>query len=194
MSTTLSIRSVTDALIEEVKGNTIKVNILIDAPHGLEEDMLEESIESYEEWLNRDLTDTERELLANWKPDFIPEYETIDYFRIIHFLLTGYQESTTGEFPLNFLLGKRIEMGEMGWGTASFYTSKDVKDIDQAISAITDDELRKRFETDVLNSPRFKSDGWRGDDVEAISKDFTYLKTVIRSFSERNLGMFIGLV
>ncbi len=57
-------------------------------------------------------------------------------FQSLHYLLTSEIETNLGTFPLNFLNGNRIEVGEIGWGSVTFYNSDDVKAIATALSKL----------------------------------------------------------
>jgi hypothetical protein len=68
----------------------------------------------------------------------------------IHFLLTGTVATGTG--PLANVIFGRTPVGEdLGYGPALATDAADVPAIAAALSAITDDELRRRFDPDAMD-------------------------------------------
>lgn len=69
----------------------------------------------------------------------------------IHFLLTG--KIVPGEGPLDHVVFGHAPIGEedLGYGPAMASDAADVADIAAALEAVTDDELRTRFDPDAMD-------------------------------------------
>ena len=116
----------------------------------------------------------------------------------IHFLLTG--SDWEGDPPLNFLVAGRTEVGDIdvGYGPARVFRTSDVADIHNALSKLTEDYLRTRFEPNTMIKKGIYPEIWDRD-----SKDddtfgyllgyFDELKSFICDAVSKNLGIVVTI-
>lgn len=114
----------------------------------------------------------------------------------IHFLLTG--EAFEGPQPLCFLLsgGKTIQESEDTHPTRAI-TSEQVSELDVALSGITEEEFRSRYNPDRMRA----EDVWlfigerdsRSDDLlDYLALHFVQLKSFVHGAAEQELGIIVG--
>jgi hypothetical protein len=156
----MNIKTVSDKDIETVKANPIKLSVL---HYG---DIYEDELEDFE--------DNEKTEILNWKPEINGEVFYIEAaFESLHYLLTGQSEWNSGKFPLNFLTGQRLCIGEIGWGPARFYYSKEVKEIYVALKELNKDTVIEFYSSVDFNSKGIYPRGyiWKDNDgIELMKK------------------------
>jgi len=116
----------------------------------------------------------------------------------IHYLLT--KTAWEGDPPLNFLLsgGKVVPNIEVGYGAARIFTSDAVHIIHDAISKITVEYLKSRFDPkDMINKKIYPSI-WERDPLEDDTlgyclEYFEVLKQFVADSSRNNLGFVVTI-
>ena len=82
----------------------------------------------------------------------------------IHYLLTGSADESAPP-PLNFLLAGGTDVGEedVGYGPARVYSAAETREIAAALAAVSDDELRRRFDPDAMMRAEVYPEIWDRD-------------------------------
>ena len=116
----------------------------------------------------------------------------------IHYLLTG--TAWAGSPPLNFLLdgGRTAGEIEVGYGPVRLHFSSETKQIQQALSALTDDELRSRFQPNEMMKLEIYPEIWDRSPVEDDTLGYLMeyvdvLRQQLETAVERGLGLAIYL-
>lgn len=116
----------------------------------------------------------------------------------IHYLLT--QTDWEGEPPLNFIVagGHQLDAIDMGYGAPQLFHHAQLKKIDQALSEITSDELRKRFNPDVMMNLEIYPVIWDRDlqEDDVLGECILYyekIKKFIRTAVANEMGMIAYL-
>jgi hypothetical protein len=116
----------------------------------------------------------------------------------IHFLLTG--SDWEGDPPLNFLVGGGAEVGDvdLGYGPARVFRSSEVSEICKALDRIKEDDLRERFQPDVMMKKDIYPLIWdrdpKDDDTLGyLLEYFTELKKFVSQAAEKNLGLVVTI-
>lgn len=113
----------------------------------------------------------------------------------ITFVLCG--QELNNENPLCYLEsgGQSIGDIQVGWGPARAFKSDDVRRWDTALSEISEDDFKKRYDADALAAvsvyPRIWQD--RDGSLDYLLHYFSKLKTVVSSASENTLGLVVWL-
>ncbi len=114
----------------------------------------------------------------------------------IHFLLTGSQWE--GKEPLCYLVagGKTIGDIDVGYGPARALTSKQVASFNIALSGISSDNLRQRYDPQALKKAEIYPEIWDNDPAEDdalgyLVEMFEDLKAFIKKTSEQKKGMVV---
>lgn len=157
----------------------------------------------------RRVSDTQiAELLQNPQRvlDFLSDVEELNYgdteidldkaWHGIHFLLTGSAEN--GEEPLNFLLdGEPIGTEDVGYGPARAFRSTQVAAIDAALSAISNDDFRERFnptrmtQENIYPSIIWNRDPKEDDTLGYLVEYFGQLKSFVRNARDKEDGFLV---
>lgn len=113
----------------------------------------------------------------------------------IHFLLTG--TAWEGEFPSGILVagGEAIGDIDVGYGPARAFTSTQVEQIHQYLSAIDERDLAERFDPQAMTAQEIYPDSlWERDGDEALQycvEYFATLKAFIEAASNRQFGILV---
>jgi hypothetical protein len=103
----------------------------------------------------------------------------------IHFLLTGTADD--GAPPLNFLVAGGAYVGDedVGYGPARLFTAAETREIAAAITAITDDELRRRFNPQAMMAAEIYPEIWDRDpeDDDTLGYLIEYAGTLRQTLS-----------
>ena len=181
MSMNLNLTTVSDEDIEAVAASPQRLDILhygeLRDPDALEED--------------------ERESLLQWKPVSVKEiFEVEGSFQALHYLLTGETEGNTGLFPLNFLTGQRLAIGEIGWGKVNFYTAADVKTIAAALEQTDLHKAAARYDPVFFNEQKIYPRGytWVEADRESLANRLGSLRDFIHKTATDNKGLYRTVV
>lgn len=164
-------------------------------------DILDEPIKleimHYGEILNpSSLEDLDEDLKGNileWTPKAKSDILYIEgMFQSLHYLLTSETETNLGVFPLNFLNGKRIEIGEIGWGPVTFYKSDDVHVIARALNELNLSYLEKKYNADTFNKNGIypSSYTWTKDDIGSLIEKIKEIMAFINDAKNKNLGLY----
>lgn len=114
----------------------------------------------------------------------------------IHYLVTG--SATEGASPLNFLLlGGRTIGEDMGYGPARGFSPSEVKAIAAALSAVTADTLRSRYDAKVMQREDIYPGFWvrEGDEgLRYVLNHFEDLREFVVGAAEDGeaLVVFLG--
>lgn len=180
MSVLLRFHTVSDSDISDILEEPLKMEILhygeILDPSSLDD-------------LDEDVKDD----IVKWTPKIKSDILYIEgMFQSLHYLLTSETETNLGMFPLNFLNGKRIEVGEIGWGPVTFYNSDDVKGISAALSELNFSELEKKYDADTFNKKGVYPRGytWKIDDVSSLKEKIKEITAFISDTKNKNLGLY----
>ena len=131
--------------------------------------------------------------ILKWTPKIKSDVLFIEgMFQSLHYLLTSETETNLGTFPLNFLNGKRIEVGEIGWGPATFYNSDDVNVIATTLSEIDFKELENEYDADTFNQKGIYPRGytWTTNDVGSLIEKIKEITAFINETTNNNLGLY----
>ena len=114
----------------------------------------------------------------------------------LHYLLSGEAWESTG--PLAFIAAGGHEIGgsDGGNGPARSFTPDETKQINSALSAVTDDQLWSRFDADAMTSQGIYPEIW--DEPEDELKDeytmyFREVKQLIADAASHGHGLVIML-
>lgn len=180
MSVLLRFHTVSDTDISEILDEPIKMEILhygeILDPSSLD-----------------DLDEDAKDNIIKWTPKIKSDILYVEgMFQSLHYLLNSEIETNLGTFPLNFLNGKRIEVGEIGWGPVTFYNSDDVKAIATALNEINLTELANKYDADTFNDKGIYPRGytWTKDDVSSLIEKIREITTFISETKNKNLGLY----
>lgn len=182
MSMYMNITTVSDNDIESVKMNPIKLEILYYGE--IDEDELE------------DFDDDEKAEIVNWKPQSKGETFYVEAaFESLHYLLTGQSEWNSGDFPLNFLSGQRLSIGEIGWGPVSFYHSNEVKEIYDALKVLDKDNLIKSYNPNDFNEKGIYPRGyvWKENDGKELINKLNDLIDFLSRASIDKKGIYLTI-
>jgi hypothetical protein len=116
----------------------------------------------------------------------------------IHFLLTG--SDWGGDPPLNFLVAGGTPVGDIdvGYGPARVFRSTEVAEIHKALGGLQEDDLRKRFQPDVMMKKDIYPTIWDRDpkDDDALGyllEYFAVLKKFVSDAADKGLGIVVTL-
>lgn len=117
----------------------------------------------------------------------------------IHFLLTG--TAGDGEPPLNFLIagGRAVGKIEVGYGPVRVYTAAETREIATALSAITDAQVRDRYDPVRMQREEVYPDIWgpveEGEDegLSYVMENLGILRGVLQTAVEADLGLVVYL-
>lgn len=114
----------------------------------------------------------------------------------LHFLLTGSQWE--GKEPLCYLVagGKTIGDIDVGYGPARALTSKQVANFNIALSGISSDKLRQRYDPRALKKAEIYPEIWDSDAGEDdalgyLVEMFEDLKAFVEKTAEQKKGMIV---
>jgi hypothetical protein len=134
-------------------------------------------------------------------PNFVlrpPEGLTTDLDKSwhgIHYLLTGTAEES--DRPLTFLVsgGQTVGDIDVGYGPARAFTAEQTRAIHAALDAVTDDQLRARFDPTAMMRLEIYPEIW--DRYPASPEPLDYLLeyvAILRSFLRQAVDGGLGLV
>ena len=111
----------------------------------------------------------------------------------LHFLLTGSAEG--GPEPWGYLLegGESIGAVDVGYGPARALRPAQVASFAAALSAVSPDELRKRFDPTAMRRAGIYPDIWRPEDPEPLEY-VLYYYGALRAFVERASSRHKGII
>lgn len=140
-----------------------------------------------------------RESQTAWTPPSPDDEIDLDKaWHGLHFLFTG--SAWEGDEPLCFLVTGGTEIGDVdvGYGPARALSSQQVKDLADALSRISVDDLRARFDPDRMMELDIYPSIWDRDPAEDDSLGyleayFGPLKAFIDATSKQNMGLIIYL-
>lgn len=180
MSVSLSIHSIYDEDIQALLIEPLRLEILYFG--NLDPERLEE------------LDDKRKQRLLNWKPKSPGEkFDVKAMFQSLHYMLTGFVNTNEGEFPLNFLNGRRLTIGEIGWGPVSFYTETDVKYISKTLNELNFDFILSRFNADFFNQNQIYPSRyqWRDTDGLELLEAIKNLVSFVNKIADENKGIYL---
>ena len=116
----------------------------------------------------------------------------------IHYLLTG--TAWGGDAPLNFLLAGGQTAGdiEVGYGPVRLYSSSEVKRIDDALSAMTEGDLRSRFRPEEMMKLEIYPEIWdrQAEEDDTLGYLIEYLHVLrehVSAAATHGLGLAVYL-
>ena len=116
----------------------------------------------------------------------------------IHYLLT--KTAWQGEPPLNFLIlgGRELAGIEVGYGPARILTAAETQRIHLALSSVSTEWLRSRFDPADMMAKEIYPEIWdrdpaEDDTLEYCLEMFEVLKKYFSSMSEQRLGTIISI-
>jgi len=114
----------------------------------------------------------------------------------LHYLLTG--EAASGAPPLGFLLAGGTDVGdvEVGYGPARVFQADETRTILEALSALSDAELRSRFDAQDMMAKKIYPDVWSRSDEDVdgyLMENVSSLRGFLAEAVRRRLGMMIAL-
>jgi len=111
----------------------------------------------------------------------------------IHYLLTGSPDPVDG--PLGIIMGEFEDIGEdQGYGPSWFIPPEAIKASHEALRALSDDELRERYDPaamvrdNVYIAGALAEEGAEG--LDFLLEDLQRLRAFVRAGAERSLGAF----
>ena len=180
MSVLLRFHTVSDTNINDILDEPIKLEIL---HYG--EILDPSSLDDFDEEV--------KDNILKWTPQIESDILYVEgMFQSLHYLLTSETETHLGTFPLNFLNGNRVEVGEIGWGPATFYNSKDVQVIASALSEVNFTDLEKKYDAETFTQKNIYPRGctWTKDDVGILIEKVKEIATFINEAKNKNLGLY----
>lgn len=184
MSMSLRFHTVSNTDITEILENPLKLYILYNG-HYQDDSVMNE------------IGNDKNKSLLNWTPKIESETFFVDgMFQSLQYILTEEIEWNKSEFPFNFLSGKRIDIGEIGWGKATFYNSEDVNTISNYLKNIDYIEIRKRYNSEIFNEKKFYPSGynWSENDADRLIIKLKELSEFISNTNEKGLGIYRVLI
>lgn len=116
----------------------------------------------------------------------------------IHYLLTGTADEGTP--PLSYLLYGGEDVGDidLGYGPARVLRPPEVQSFDTALSNISSEEMRRRFNPKAMMAADIYPTIWdrspaEDDTLGYVLEGYTALKTFIHNASEKGKGVIIYL-
>lgn len=116
----------------------------------------------------------------------------------IHFLLTG--SDWEGDPPLNFLVAGGTPVGDIdvGYGPARVFRSNEVAEIYKALGNLQEDDLRQRFQPDVMTKKDIYPTIWDrnpkdDDSLGYLLEYFAKLKKFVSDAADKGLGIVVTL-
>ena len=113
----------------------------------------------------------------------------------IHYLLTGTADE--GQPPWSFLVSGGRDVGDLdvGYGPARVFTAAETKAIYEALSSLTEDDLRSRFNPADMTAKEIYPEIWsRGSpDEETIGYLIEYFR-LLRGFLQQAVDAAVGMV
>ena len=108
----------------------------------------------------------------------------------LHYLLTGKPEGAPP--PLGDAILGGTEIGEdVGYGPVRFLTPKQVRDVADALSKVTLDDLADRFDVDLMSAANIYA--CKGEELESINFYFSNLMHYYVAASARGNAMLLYL-
>ncbi len=103
-------------------------------------------------------------------------------WHILHYLLTG--SALGGGSPLaNAILGGEEIGSDMGYGPARFLTPSQVREVADALSRVSNEELARRFDPEAMDAAEIYGAG-RGADPELAEYALEYLPQLVSYYSD----------
>jgi len=116
----------------------------------------------------------------------------------IHFLLTG--TAWEGDPPLSFLLsgGREIEGIEVGYGPARVLTASEPRSIASALAAVSDQQLRRRFDPAEMMRLEIYPEIWDRDPEEDdtlgyLMESVSLLRQALDDVVARGYGLLVTI-
>ncbi len=130
--------------------------------------------------------------LAPGEGDLGPDGDFEKSWQGLHYLLTG--TASEGEPPLNFLMGGgrelEIEDGEMPLLT---HSSGDVRRISEALTRLSDDEIRRRVNPAEMNGLEIYPGIWDPENLKYLLEDVGRLRQTVSAVAGRGLGLLVSI-
>jgi hypothetical protein len=110
----------------------------------------------------------------------------------LHYLLTG--TASEGEPPLNFLMhGGELDYRD-GDAPAITHGSAETRRIAEALTTLSDGEVRRRVSPEEMNRLDIYPGGWDDPEhVELLLEDFRRLRELVSSVAGRGLGLLVSI-
>jgi hypothetical protein len=112
----------------------------------------------------------------------------------LHFLLTG--EVWEGQGPLAFLLAGGEPLGDDEESPARWFTPHEAREIHEALSNVSDDELWSRFDSDEMEQQEIYPGIWDEDEVDLKDEYVAYfheLKQVVAVAAQSSQGLLVTI-
>lgn len=131
--------------------------------------------------------------LAPEEGDLGPDGDFEKSWHGMHYLLTG--TDSEGEPPLNFLMGRGRELElEDGETPLLTHSSADTRRIADALTQLTDEELRSRVNLEEMNRLEIYPGRWDGPEhVEHILEDLRRLRATVSDVADGKLGLLVSI-
>jgi len=117
----------------------------------------------------------------------------------IHFLLTG--SAWEGDGTLSFLLqgGTDVEGIDAGYGPPRLLTSEEVAEVSQALTAVSPEELRRRFDPEALQEADIYPNIWMRDPKEDdtlgyVLEYYDQLRNFIATANRKGMGLIVAMM
>jgi hypothetical protein len=109
----------------------------------------------------------------------------------MHYLLTG--TSDEGDPPLNFLMhGRELELQD-GETPLITHSSADTRRIADALSRLSDEEVRRRVNLAEMNKLELYPGRWDTEFVEHVLEDVRRLRETVSRVASRGLGLLVSI-
>ena len=110
----------------------------------------------------------------------------------LHYLLTG--TAWEGEPPLNFLMhGRELDIRD-GDSPAITHGSAETRRIAEALSALGEDEVRRRVNPGEMEALDIYGGAWdEPEHVEMLLEDYRRLQRLVSSVAARGLGLLVSI-
>lgn len=113
----------------------------------------------------------------------------------LHYLLTG--SASEGDLPLGFLLQGGEEVGEDdGYGSPRLFEHAQVRELDAALSAVSDDDLWSRFDPEQMSEQGVYPDCWDEEEADLREEYLHYfheVKSLVHRASAEKCGLLVML-
>ena len=173
------------------------INALIDRPKRIEKYLYGEAFSVTEpargffKWFSK----SKPHEIDDWEPECSGDELDVDKaWHGIHYMLTG--KPWEGIEPWSFVVTGGVGIGDVdvGYGPARAFGSEQVSQIDEALSSLSDEEIKRRFDPDKLRENKIYPEIWDEsfDDCFAyVLSYFNDLKEFVSKAAKNNNAMIV---
>ena len=141
------------------------------------------------------LNDSQKQELIEWNPkEEKIEYHIEEANHWISYILTDDTEWGSGESPLNFLNSRYRPIGEIGFGAASFYNSKETELLSDQLNSLDLDTIMKKYNPEKFIELEIgrKNYDWTESDKDSMKSKLSEVIGFIKSLADKSVGFYVS--